>query len=350
MVRGRDHVETDNFAHVDYVTAALAGRFTMVETMKVSQQDYQTRVLATARMYRLIGDLVGLGSTLSSVYRAFRMLSFRQGVDRRIGSVPIGVVIHRSCCIAEGQRGAPNNSTRPPDPARVRVREQSARRDDLPSGGRPAHSLPRPPERRALVARRARAAGNGARELGQGGRVPLRPRVPAREWAGRGTSEPHFVIRFRGADADDHNLDMRRLGQALIGVDRLVTHGLVALETGKFLRGRQPRPLAMRASGPTHGSLEVAAWLVEEVIGGMTPNGEWQNPLQADYPFASGESFRFDSNGGVGWGNPFDRDVETVCQDVLDEYISIDAARNEYGVVIDPETVTVDLGAKTLLR
>ena len=62
MVRGRDHVETDNFAHVDYVTAALAGRFTMVETMKVSQQDYQTRVLATARMYRLIGDLVGLGS------------------------------------------------------------------------------------------------------------------------------------------------------------------------------------------------------------------------------------------------------------------------------------------------
>lgn len=76
-------------------------------------------------------------------------------------------------------------------------------------------------------------------------------------------SGPHLVIRFRGADADDHHLDMRRLGQALIGVDRLVTHGLVALETGKFPRGRQPRPLAMRATGPTHGSLEVAAWLVE---------------------------------------------------------------------------------------
>ena len=83
-------------------------------------------------------------------------------------------------------------------------------------------------------------------------------------------SGPHLVIRFRGADADDHHLDMRRLGQTLIGVDRLVTHGLVALETGKFLRGRQPRPLAMRASGPTHGSLEVAAWLVE-VAGAAQP-------------------------------------------------------------------------------
>ncbi len=81
-------------------------------------------------------------------------------------------------------------------------------------------------------------------------------------------SGPHLVIRFRGADADDHHLDMRRLGQALIGVDRMVTHGLVALETGKFLRGRQPRPLAMRASGPTHGSLEVAAWLVD--VAGVT--------------------------------------------------------------------------------
>ena len=78
----------------------------------------------------------------------------------------------------------------------------------------------------------------------------------------RAVTRPHLVIHFRGADADDHQLDMRRLGQALIGVDRLVTHGLVALETGKFLRGRQRRPLAMRAAGPTSGSLEVAAWLV----------------------------------------------------------------------------------------
>ena len=72
----------------------------------------------------------------------------------------------------------------------------------------------------------------------------------------------HLIIRFRGADANAHRLDMRRLGEALIGVDRLVTHGLVALETGKFPRGREARPLAMQASGPTPGSLEMIAWLV----------------------------------------------------------------------------------------
>ena len=74
-----DFVETDNFDHVDYVTSALAGRFTMAETMKVSQEDYQTRVLFTARMYRFIGDLFDIGRDLTPVHNAFRMLSFIHG-------------------------------------------------------------------------------------------------------------------------------------------------------------------------------------------------------------------------------------------------------------------------------
>ncbi len=37
-------------------------------------------------------------------------------------------------------------------------------------------------------------------------------------------------------------------------------------------------------------------------------------------------------------------------EDVLDEYITIDAARNEYGVVIDAETLTVDSAATKSLR
>ncbi|MBO9475710.1 hypothetical protein J7413_19395 [Shimia sp. R10_1] len=75
----REFVETDNFDHVDYVQNALDGRFTMVETMKVSQQDYQGRVLATARMRQFLrasnnqrpGDPLNLG--------AVRILSFNQG-------------------------------------------------------------------------------------------------------------------------------------------------------------------------------------------------------------------------------------------------------------------------------
>ena len=35
---------------------------------------------------------------------------------------------------------------------------------------------------------------------------------------------------------------------------------------------------------------------------------------------------------------------------MIDEYISVDAARNEYGVVIDPKSTTVDLEATKRLR
>ena len=81
--RGQDHVETDNFDHVDYVTNTLTGRFTMVETMKVSQQDYQTRVLATARMYRLIGDLAELDLDLTQRLPGVPVALVRPGTRRR---------------------------------------------------------------------------------------------------------------------------------------------------------------------------------------------------------------------------------------------------------------------------
>ena len=80
-VGNSDFIETDNFDHVDYVTNALENRFTMVETMKVSQQQYQLRIIATARMYRFIGDLTQAGPNLRPIYDAFRLISFHQGRD-----------------------------------------------------------------------------------------------------------------------------------------------------------------------------------------------------------------------------------------------------------------------------
>lgn len=46
--------------------------------------------------------------------------------------------------------------------------------------------------------------------------------------------------------------------------------------------------------------------------------------------------------GGGGYGNPFDRPAETVLRDVIDEYITPDEARSQYGVVIDSATLTLD--------
>jgi N-methylhydantoinase B len=57
-----------------------------------------------------------------------------------------------------------------------------------------------------------------------------------------------------------------------------------------------------------------------------------------------------DSGGGGGYGDPLEREVEKVRWDALNEYISIEAARDVYGVVIDAETFVVDDEATKTLR
>ena len=87
-----------------------------------------------------------------------------------------------------------------------------------------------------------------------------------------------------------------------------------------------------------------------EVIGGWRDDGTWTNPLLAAHRFSPGEAFRIETTGGGGWGDPYSRAPEKVLEDVLDDYVSIDAARELYGVAIDPETLTVDGPATETLR
>jgi len=54
--------------------------------------------------------------------------------------------------------------------------------------------------------------------------------------------------------------------------------------------------------------------------------------------------------GGGGWGDPLRRDPERVRRDVIEGYVSLGAARNEYGVVLDPRTFEVDAEATSKLR
>lgn len=56
-----------------------------------------------------------------------------------------------------------------------------------------------------------------------------------------------------------------------------------------------------------------------------------------------GDVLRFATSGGGGWGHPFDRPAEVVAQDVRDGFVSLESAFEEYGVVLDPAALTLDV-------
>jgi N-methylhydantoinase B len=56
-----------------------------------------------------------------------------------------------------------------------------------------------------------------------------------------------------------------------------------------------------------------------------------------------GDVIQFDSAGGGGYGDPLQRDPQAVEVDVINGYVSIEKAREDYGVVLDPATLKVDI-------
>ncbi|HEY5606946.1 MAG TPA: hydantoinase B/oxoprolinase family protein [Alphaproteobacteria bacterium] len=56
------------------------------------------------------------------------------------------------------------------------------------------------------------------------------------------------------------------------------------------------------------------------------------------------------TGGGGGWGDPYQRDPEKVRWDVVEGLVSVDVARRDYGVVLDPKTYAIDAAATAKLR
>lgn len=63
-----------------------------------------------------------------------------------------------------------------------------------------------------------------------------------------------------------------------------------------------------------------------------------------------GETFHHDGAGGGGYGDPFTRDPALVLEDVLDEKLSLVAARRDYGVAIDPLSLSINHAETAHLR
>jgi len=63
-----------------------------------------------------------------------------------------------------------------------------------------------------------------------------------------------------------------------------------------------------------------------------------------------GDVVTIDAAGGGGFGNPLDRDPEMVESDVIEGYVSLERAQEDYRVIINPRTMKVDKEATRKLR
>ena len=123
-----------------------------------------------------------------------------------------------------------------------------------------------------------------------------------------------------------------------------------------YVRELAPREdcvLTLRASG--HRS---AAW---GLAGGegppvsrttVNPDADGEHKLAAieTRELKAGDVLRIARSGGAGCGSPLERDAEAVWRDVQDGYVSLAAARERYGVVLDPVSLEIDQAATAALR
>jgi N-methylhydantoinase B len=73
-------------------------------------------------------------------------------------------------------------------------------------------------------------------------------------------------------------------------------------------------------------------------------------PSKIYQALSDGDVISFRLSGGGGYGDPFERSIEAVQKDVSAGYVSLEGARRDYGVVIEPATLKVDLEATLKVR
>ena len=164
------------------------------------------------------------------------------------------------------------------------------------------------------------------------------------------TAELLFPIAYEAFELrkDSAGPGKHRGGLGAVFKVRYLAEGQLSMETARTLEG------SPGVAGGQHSAVQRQIKIFEDgrrqVIGGLDEQGQWKSPLLCAYPFSYGETFMFESTGGGGYGNPRERDAKQVLEDVLDEYISLEAAARIYGVIIDPATFQIDEAATRKAR
>jgi len=75
------------------------------------------------------------------------------------------------------------------------------------------------------------------------------------------------------------------------------------------------------------------------VVNPGTPQERRLPPLSDGHILKHGDILRIETGGGGGYGHPFDRPPGEVLEDVLGGFVSVEAARRDYGVIIADDRV-----------
>jgi N-methylhydantoinase B len=69
---------------------------------------------------------------------------------------------------------------------------------------------------------------------------------------------------------------------------------------------------------------------------------------RVDYDFPVGRKVRVLTGGGGGYGDPFEREIARVVDDVVNEYVSVEAAERDYGVAVTVDGIVDEARTKQL--
>ncbi len=118
----------------------------------------------------------------------------------------------------------------------------------------------------------------------------------------------------------------------------LAEESMINLRTDRF-KFSSPGVFGAKPARPSRASLNPG-----------TPEERPLTSKAANLRLKRGELLSWELAGGGGWGQPWERDPERVRQDVLCGYVSLEAARQDYGVVLNPDDLAIDREATSRLR
>lgn len=86
-------------------------------------------------------------------------------------------------------------------------------------------------------------------------------------------TEADLVIKFQGGDADKHHVEMRSLGNSLLGFERIISDGLIFMGEDRLPRRGERHALIVQAREPVIGSSEIPIILTQ--AHGLLPLAWW---------------------------------------------------------------------------